>query len=72
MNQRNSMNQAYIRIGEETLNLAQFITKVKNYDVELTRGEILSVIRTAQELSPADVSQILNTVKQTYHVNMSL
>jgi hypothetical protein len=66
------MNQAYIRIGEETLNLAQFITKVKNYDVELTRGEILSVIRTAQELSPADVSQILNTVKQTYHVNMSL
>ena len=62
---------AYITFGEEKLNIKQFIDKILNYDIELTRQEIISVIKTAETFSPSDVPLILNTVKHAYHINMA-
>lgn len=65
------MKENYIHIGKENMSIKQFINKVQNYDVELTRGEIIKVINEAEENNPADVLTILNTIKQTYHINMA-
>jgi len=62
----------YINLGKEKLDVNQFITKVKNYDVELTRNEIIDVINNAEKNSPSDVPTILSAIKNTYHINMAL
>ena len=62
---------AYITFGEEKLNIKQFIDKILNYDIELTRQEVINVIKTAETFSPSDVPLILNTVKHAYHINMA-
>ena len=62
---------AYITFGEEKLSIKQFIDKILNYDIELTRQEIINVIKTAETFSPSDVPLILNTVKHAYHINMA-
>ncbi|MFC1671343.1 hypothetical protein ACFL20_13200 [Spirochaetota bacterium] len=65
------MNKKYINIGEENLNINQFINKIKNYDLELTRKEIFDVINNAQENNPSDIPAILNVVKNTYHLRIA-
>ena len=62
---------AYITFGEEKFNIRQFIDKILNYDIELTRQEIINVIKTAETFSPSDVPLILDTVKHAYHINMA-
>jgi len=62
---------AYITFGQEKFNIRQFINKILNYDIELTRQEIINVIKTAESFSPSDVPLILDTVKHAYHINMA-
>ncbi|MCP4135601.1 MAG: hypothetical protein GY754_31825 [bacterium] len=65
------MLQNYISVGGEAMNLNQFITKVRNYDVELTRLDVLNVIDTAKENCPADVPEILDVIKTTYNISIA-
>jgi len=67
----NKMNNPYIKIADEQMNLDEFLLKVRNYDLELCRDEILSVIEAAEKMSPQDVPTIINTVKETYRINMA-
>ena len=60
----------YITYGEEKFNIKQFIDKVMNYDIELTRQEIIDVLKNAESFSPSDIPAILNTVKHVYNINM--
>jgi len=62
---------AYIPFGSEKFNIRQFIDKVMNYDIELTRQEIINVIKAAEAFSPSDIPAILDTVKHAYHINMA-
>jgi uncharacterized protein YfkK (UPF0435 family) len=62
---------AYITYGDEKFNIKQFIDKIMNYDIELTRQDIINVIKTAESFSPSDVPVILDTVKHAYHINMA-
>ena len=64
-------NMAYITCGDEKLNIRQFIDKILNYDIELTRQDIINVIRTAESFSPSDIPVILDTVKHAYHINIA-
>jgi len=67
----NKMNNPYIKIADKQMNLDEFLLKVRNYDLELCRDEILSVIEAAEKVSPQDVPTIISTVKETYRINMA-
>ena len=68
----NKVNNPYISLGEEQMNLEEFLVKVRNYDVELTRKQILSVIEATEKVNPSDVQTIISTVEDTYRLNMNL
>jgi len=61
----------YINLGEKKIDVKQFISKMKNYDIELTRKDILNVIGSAKENNPEVVSSIVNAVSSVYHINMA-
>ncbi|MCP4134237.1 MAG: hypothetical protein GY754_24905 [bacterium] len=65
------MLQKYIKVGKEKMSIDQFVHKVRNYDVELTRMEVLNVIDDAKQSHPADVPAILNAVKSAYHISIA-
>jgi len=62
----------YIKCGEATLDVKEFIDKVQNYDIEPTRKDIIDAIKKAEEYSPADITAILSAVKNTYHLRMAI
>ena len=68
----NRMNNPYITVADEKMNLDEFLLKLRNYDFELCRDEILDVIEAAEKVSPQDVPTIISTVKETYRINMAL
>ena len=65
------MDKSYINIGDEKMNLRQFINKVKNYDLELTRNDVFKVINVAEENNPSDIPVILDVIRNTYHLSIA-
>ena len=65
------MSRNYISVGQENMNISQFVYKVKNYDVELTRKDIIDVVNNAQKNNPSDVPTILDVIKNTYHLSIA-
>ncbi len=68
----NKLNNPYITVADEKMNIDEFLCKVRNYDLELNRNEILDVIEAAEKISPHDVPTIINTIQETYRINMAL
>lgn len=67
----NRMNNPYITVADEKMNIDEFLLKLRNYDIELCRDEILDVIEAAEKTNPQDVPTIISTVKETYRINMA-
>jgi len=66
------MSNTYINLGTENIDLSQFKNKVKNYDIELTRKDVLHVISEAKENSPSDIPEILGTIKDAYGISIAI
>jgi len=60
-----------ITIGNQKLEFNQFCEKVEKYDIELTRGDVINIIKETKEKNPALVPAILNVIKNTYHINLA-
>jgi len=60
-----------ITIGEQQMDFNQFCEKIERYDIELTRGEVISILRETKERNPGLVPAILNVVKNRYHINLA-
>ena len=62
----------YINIGEENMNANQFADKIENYDVEITRNDLQTIVSQAKNNNPADIPLILSSIQKAYHLNLSL
>jgi hypothetical protein len=60
-----------ITIGDQQLDFNQFCEKIEKYDIELTRGDLISILKETKEKNPALVPAILNVVKNCYHINLT-
>lgn len=60
-----------ITFGNQKLDFPQFCEKVEKYDIELTRGDVLSILNETREKNPSLVPAILNVIKNTYHINLA-
>lgn len=65
------MKNVIIKVGNETLDLGQFINRVEKYDVELTRKEVYDVIEKTKSVNPSFVPFVLDAVKKTYHISLA-
>ncbi|HOP63329.1 MAG TPA: hypothetical protein PK358_10025 [Spirochaetota bacterium] len=61
-----------ISIGDQKLDFNKFCEKVEKYDLELTRGDVISIVNETKEKNPALVPAILNVIKNTYHINLAV
>ncbi len=59
-----------VTLGNKKLMFNQFCEKIENYELELSRGDILSILKESEVKNPALIPAILNVVKNTYHINM--
>jgi hypothetical protein len=59
-----------ITLGNKKLSFSQFCEKIENYELELTRGDLVGVLRESKAKNPSLIPAILNVVKSTYHINM--
>lgn len=60
-----------ITIGDQKLNFAQFCEKIDRYDIELTRSDVMNILRETKEKNPSLVPAILNVIKNRYHINLA-
>ncbi|HQO39760.1 MAG TPA: hypothetical protein PK986_04755 [Spirochaetota bacterium] len=60
-----------ITFGNQKLDFPQFCEKVEKYDIELTRGDVISILKETREKNPSLVPAILNVIKNTYHINLA-
>lgn len=60
-----------ITLGNQKLDFPRFCEKVEKYDIELTRGDVISILNEIREKNPSLVPAILNVVKNTYHINLT-
>jgi len=60
-----------ITFGNQKLDFPQFCEKVEKYDIELTRGDVISILKETREKNPSLVPAILNLIKNTYHINLA-
>lgn len=60
-----------ITFGDHQMDFNQFCEKIERYDIELTRGDLVSIIAETKEKNPALVPAILNVVKNRYHINLA-
>ncbi len=61
-----------ITFGDQQMDFNHFCEKIEKYDIELTRGDLISIISETKEKNPALVPAILNVVKNRYHINLAL
>ena len=66
------MDKLYFNFNEEKLSSSDLIKKIKSYDIELTRKDVLDVIDTLKQNNHPDTLPMINTVNNTYHINMAL
>ncbi|HNX25336.1 MAG TPA: hypothetical protein PKG60_14920 [Spirochaetota bacterium] len=60
-----------ITFGDQQLDFNQFCEKIEKYDIELTMGDVISILKETKEKNPALVPAILNVVKNRYHLNLA-
>ncbi|PKL16210.1 MAG: hypothetical protein CVV49_17485 [Spirochaetae bacterium HGW-Spirochaetae-5] len=60
-----------ITFGNQQMDFNQFCEKIERYDIELTRGDVMSIIAETKEKNPDLVPAILNVVKNRYHINLA-
>ncbi len=60
-----------ITLGDQQLDFNQFCEKIEKYDIELTRGDIMTILKETKENNPALVPAILNVIKNRYHLNLA-
>jgi hypothetical protein len=60
-----------ITFGNQQMDFNQFCDKIEKYDIELTRGDVISILKETKERNPALVPAILNVVKNRYHINLA-
>lgn len=60
-----------ITFGNQKLDFPQFCEKVEKYDIELTRGDVISILNETKDKNPSLVPAILNVIKNTYHINLA-
>ena len=65
------MRRNIISFGNQKIDFNQFCEKIEKYDIELTMGDIISIINDTKESNPSLVPAILNVVKNTYHINLA-
>ena len=61
-----------ITFGNQQMDFNQFCEKIEKYDIELTRSDIISILKDTKDRNPSLVPAILNVVKNTYHINLAL
>jgi hypothetical protein len=60
-----------ITFGDQQMDFNRFCEKIEKYDIELTRGDVISILSETKENNPALVPAILNVVKNRYHINIA-
>lgn len=60
-----------ITFGDQQFDFNQFCDKIERYDIELTRGDLISILKETNDNNPALVPAILNVVKNRYHINLA-
>jgi len=60
-----------ITIGNQQLDFNQLCDKIEKYDIELTRGDLISILTETKENNPTLVPAILNVIKNRYHLNLA-
>jgi len=60
-----------ITLGDQQLDFNQFCEKIEKYDIELTRGDLMSILCETKENNPALVPAILNVIKNRYHLRLA-
>ena len=60
-----------ITFGNQQMDFNQFCDKIEKYDLELTRGEVISILKDTKGRNPSLIPAILNVVKNTYHINLA-
>lgn len=61
-----------ITFANQQMDLNQFCEKIEKYDIELTRGDVIGILKETKEKNPALVPAILNVIKNRYHLNLAL
>jgi hypothetical protein len=60
-----------ITFGNQQMDFNQFCEKIEKYDIELTRGDVISILKDTKEKNPSLIPAILNVVKNRYHINLA-
>lgn len=60
-----------ISFGNQQMDFNQFCEKIEKYDIELTRGDIINILKDTKDRNPSLVPAILNVIKNTYHINLA-
>jgi hypothetical protein len=53
------------------MSVKELLSKIENYDIELTRKEVYDIIERANATNPNDIPVILDTVRKAYHLNIT-
>ncbi len=61
-----------ITFENHKMDFDNFCERIEDYDLELTRGEIMGVLEETETKNPSLIPALLNVVKNTYHINMSV
>ncbi len=62
------MTNSNVKIGNMEIDVNQLADKIKNYDIELTRTDVINVINETSDMAHSET--ILDAVKDAYHINM--
>lgn len=60
-----------ITFGDQQMDFNQFCEKIEKYDIELTRGDVMTILSETKATNPDLVPAILNVVKNRYHINLA-
>jgi hypothetical protein len=60
-----------ITFGDQQMDFNQFCEKIEKYDIELTRGDVISILKDTNERNPSLIPAILNVIKNRYHINLA-
>lgn len=60
-----------ITFQNQQMDFNQFCDKIEKYDLELTRGEVIGILKDTKDRNPSLIPAILNVVKNTYHINLA-
>ncbi len=59
-----------VTFGNQKMEFEQFCDRIEKYDIELTRGDIVNILKDTEEKNPTLIPAILSVIKNTYHLNL--